>query len=495
MCRRPLFLLFFSLSLLTAWAQTVPIWVAGAHDFTDSIPGYGNILLRFANGDVQVDSTDLHMNFESTSAAITDEQGQLAFYTNGCSVANAAGDTLLDGTGLNPGEIAETSCPQIGYLCPKGAMILPWPGDPDRYCLVHLGARYEPSRKLTFGPLYYSVVDMSAQSGGGAVTSKNNFLLDGDLEAFTAVRHGNGRDWWIVIPEYATSRYHLFLLSPQGISMLPVQSIGANLSCKRIGSTAFAPNGLRYGRQQNCKTVVLDFDRCTGVFSGPLLLSTPSYSFGGGGIGFSPDGRRLFTTNHVTILTADLMQMTPVFDTLVHTYDYPKWGVNLGLMQQTENNELIISNMARRNYLGRVVMPTPDGATAIYEYQGLPLPVYTMRTTPNEPNRRLGDWSGSLCDTLGINPTTEVSLAARPIIVLEPNPAHDRFVLHDYSATLPAERQLLLFSGTGALLLQQVVPGGSADAVISISHLKPGLYFWELSWPNGNRVAGRLIVQ
>ncbi len=492
---RSIFILLFSSSFIAVWAQAVPIWVAGSHDFPDSVPGYTNVIIRFEGGSTQVDSTDLRMNFESTAAAISDEQGQLAFYTNGCSVANAAGDTLLNGAGLNPGEIAEMSCPQTGYLCPKGAMILPWPGDPGRYCLVHLGARYEPSRKLTFGPLYYSVVDMSAQGGAGAVTSKNNLLLDGDLEPFTAVRHGNGRDWWIVIPVYATNQYHLFLLSPSGITALPEQAIGPVMSCKRIGSSTFSPNGLRYGRQQNCQTVVLDFDRCTGIFSGPITLTTPAYSFGGGGIAFSPDGRRLFTTNHVTLLTADLTQTNPVFDTLVHTYDYTNWGMNLGLMQQTADNEVLISNMARRKYMSRITMPTPDGATATYDYQGLALSGFTMRTTPNEPSRRLGDWSGSPCDTLGINPTTEVLPIAQPSVALEPNPAHDRFVLHDYSETVQTERQLRVFSGTGALLIEKLIPSNSIEQTVSISNFTPGLYFWELRWPDGNRVAGRLLVQ
>ncbi|MCY7327763.1 MAG: hypothetical protein LH618_04375, partial [Saprospiraceae bacterium] len=253
MYHRFFFLLIFVGSLYAAYTQSVPMWVMGAHDFPDSVPGYGNVILRFESGGVQVDSTDLRMNFESTAAAIADEQGQLAFYTNGCSIANASGDTIFNGTGLNPGEIAEMSCPQLGYLCPKGAMILPWPGDPGRYCLVHLGARYEPSRKLSFGPLYYSKIDSDAQGGAGAVVTKNNLLLDGDLEPFTAVRHGNGRDWWIVIPVYATNQYYLFLLSPQGITALPVQTVGPVMSCKRIGSSTFSPNGLRYGRQQNCQ--------------------------------------------------------------------------------------------------------------------------------------------------------------------------------------------------------------------------------------------------
>ena len=494
MLRQSLCCLLLCCGLLVISAQSVPVLVAGAHDFPDSIPGFNNVLLRFEGGSLQVTSTDLQMNFESTSAAITDEQGQLAFYTNGCSIANANGDTLQNGAGLNPGEIAEIACPQTGYLCPKGAMILPWPGDPGRYCLLHLGARYEASRKLTFGPLYYSVVDMSANGGAGALTSKNNQLLDGDLEPFTAVRHGNGRDWWIVIPVYGTNEYRLFLLSPQGLTARPVQAVGPTMSCKRIGSAAFSPNGLRYGRQQNCRTVVLDFDRCSGHFSGPLTLSTPAYSFGGGGIGFSPDGRRLFTTDQVTVLTADLTQPNPVFDTLVHTYDYPKWGPTMSLIQQTSDNELLISNMARQNYMGRIVMPTPDGATATYEYKGVPLPDFIMRTTPNEPNRRLGDWSGSPCDTLGLNPTMEALPAARPAVALVPNPAHNQFMVHDYSQEVGVERQLRVFAGTGALLLQQAIPAGSVEVAVAIPAFPAGLYFWEMRWPDGNRVAGRLLV-
>ncbi len=495
MRRSVLVFLLFASTLHTGFAQSIPVLVAGAHDFPDSVPGFNNVLLRFEGGGMQVFSTDLHMDFESTSAAIADEQGQVLFYTNGCTVANNAGDTLFNGAGLNPGEIADIACPQTGYLCPKGAMILPWPGDPGRYCLLHLGARYATSRKLTYGPLYYSVVDMDAQSGAGAVTSKNNPLFDGDLEPFTVVRHGNGRDWWIVMPVYGTNQHHLYLLSPQGITALPVQSVGPIMSCKRIGSSAFSPNGLRYGRQQNCRTVVMDFDRCTGVFSGPITLSTPAYSFGGGGIGFSPDGRRIFTTNHVTVLTADLTQPSPAFDTLVHTYNYTNWGPTMSLIQQTADNELLISNMARQNYMGRIVMPTPDGATATYEYKGVPLPDFIMRTTPNEPNRRLGDWSGSPCDTLGINPTTETVPAGRPRVALEPNPAHDQFMLHDYSPEVGTERQLYLYSVTGALLLQQVVPAGSPERTVAIPGFLPGLYFWELRWNDGNRVAGRLLVE
>lgn len=95
---------------------------------------------------------------------------------------------------------------------------------------------------------------------------------------------------------------------------------------------------------------------------------------------------------------------------------------------------------------------------------------------------------------LGINPKTEVSPSARPRVALEPNPAHDQFVIHDYSLEVGTERQLYLHSAAGTLLLQLVVPAGSLEMVVAIPNFLLGLYFWELRWADGNRVAGRLIV-
>jgi hypothetical protein len=36
-----------------------------------------------------------------------DSLGNILFYTNGCYVANVQGDTMANGAGLNPGEMAD----------------------------------------------------------------------------------------------------------------------------------------------------------------------------------------------------------------------------------------------------------------------------------------------------------------------------------------------------------------------------------------------------
>ena len=71
---------------------------------------------------------DLKMNFESTVAALSDPTGKLLFCSNGCRIADADGQVLLDGDGLNPGEVRDSACPKNGYIAPRGALFLPKPG-------------------------------------------------------------------------------------------------------------------------------------------------------------------------------------------------------------------------------------------------------------------------------------------------------------------------------------------------------------------------------
>jgi len=483
--------------LSTATAQPVySVWPVGTNEFPDTVPGYGNALVRFEPGVTKVFPAHLRMNFESTSAAMADSLGNLLFYTNGCYIADAQGDTMPGGAGLNPGEMHDWTCPTAGYASPKGAMALPWPGRPQQYVLLHMGVRYDVARKITYGPLYYSVIDLSANGGKGTVISKNNILLDGDLEPFTAVRHGNGRDWWIVVPEYGTDRYHKWVLSPAGFVQNEAQPIGPTMHCKRIGSSAFSPNGWRYGRQQNCQTVVLDFDRCSGMFSTPVVFNTAAYTFGGGGIGFSPDGSRVYTTSQLTVLTADLNQPSPKLDTLVFTYEYWQWGTSMGPIQQGDDNNLYIANMAREKYFSRVVFGLPDGSDAQYEFRALQLPRYSVRTLPNAPNFRLGDLPNSPCDTLGISPTAEPAPVADLEIMVTPNPARGEVILHDRSPESIAQgRTWRVFSSPGIIVRSTLLAPGTAEQQLDLRGLPPGMYWWEMLRADGRRVAGRLVVQ
>ena len=108
------------------------IWLTGYDEFP-ALPGYGYAQIRFQGDSVLVTPAQLAFNFESTLAALSDESGNLLFYSNGCAVANREHEIMPNGAGLNHGAIGELDCPWKGYIVPQGAMALPAPADPGRF--------------------------------------------------------------------------------------------------------------------------------------------------------------------------------------------------------------------------------------------------------------------------------------------------------------------------------------------------------------------------
>ncbi len=451
------------------------VWPFGINEFTNT-PNYGNAVLRFAPGRApQVERANLRMNFESTVAAISDSTGRLLLYTNGCYIANGQGDTLVNGAGLNPGEIQQMVCRDNGYIAHRGAMLLAWPGRPGWYIALHLGARYEAGR-LNFGPLYWSAIDLRPSQGRGRVVSKNNLLVDGRLEPFSVVRHGNGRDWWLVIPEQGADRYHRFLIDPLGVSRLTAQQAGVATNCLRTGSTAFSPDGRRFARTQNCATLVFNFDRCTGALSLTRRLIRPRLAFSGGGVAFSPDGERVFVSEHLAILSADLRSSGPVMDTVVSSFSTA--GTGLHLMQYGPDDQLYLSRPHRGLYiptLGQLNAPVPQ-----YNRTGLALPVYSVRSLPHFPNFRLGKASGSPCDTVKVMVSTHED--APEGVLAYPNPvSHVWNLTWQADTPVPAGASIDIYNNIGMLIHRREVARHATAQQFDVQQWPNGLYHWRIN--------------
>mgnify|MGYP000066258339 CR=1 FL=1 len=487
-------LIFFLPALL--WSQTYPDarWVGGFEE-NPGVPGYANYMIRFTPIGPQVDTVDWGMKFESTVASFTDSTGKLLFFTNGCSVADGQGKVLADGDGLNPGELHDQVCDKVGYIAPKGAMALPSPGHPGLYYLFHLGVTYDPIWKITYGPLYFSQVDMNANGGQGAVVQKNTVVLNGALEMFTAVRHGNGRDWWIVVPEWRTNRLHQWLLSPEGLSADMVQQVGPAIGGHRIGASTFSLDGSRFARY-HCDqgAVAADFDRCTGAFSQPVFVKTPFSFLQGGGAAFSHDNRRLYATSQSTLYVADLEDALPKWDTVFHVFDHWDWGTTLHHLQYGPNGKLYVSTHSRANYLSSLTFPA-DGGAPTFAFKDLPLRVNSDRTLPNFPNFRLYDLPNSPCDTLGIN--TPISAVAAPkeqppMLRIQPNPAQqEATVIFEHN---PGVEKWALYASSGRLAKFGPWPKGASSLHLDPLDLPSGAYYLHLTLGDGRVVTQKLVV-
>lgn len=461
---------YFMFFQTLAVAQVLPdqIWLLGSNDIPGQ-PLHGNAVVKFEAGQVNAFAADLKMNFEATTAAMPDSLGNILFYTNGCYIANSIGDTMANGASLNPGEMADWTCPTTGYVAPLGAMALKIPDNLGRYILFHMGVRYDPKGRLDYGPLYYSEIDMSLDDGMGAVIGKNIPLVGGALEPFTAVRHANGRDWWLVVPEYGSNKYHKFYLSAKGVQFFETQMIGSPLHGQYIGSSTFSLDGSKYARQQDIGVVVMDFDRCNGQFSNPEYLPLPANANMGGGVAFSKDLSKIWTNAHRVIYEADLNSSSPVLDTLIipHTLN----NTSILWMQYGPDGRVYFANQGRTS--GIHLLKTTNQASLEFQFRGLSLPVYNIRTLPNFPNFRLYDLPGSPCDTLGINaPVATQEAEQNNTLSLYPNPFQTGIWVN--GALRGPGAQLQVFDNLGRLCARQELVG--LPQFMPLEQLPAGVY-------------------
>jgi hypothetical protein len=211
---------------------------------------------------------------------------------------------MENGDSINAGMVASSYA--NGYPVSKGAFFLPKPGDSTTCYLFHMFLELTPSYTLT--KLLYTVIDRTANNGLGKVIEKNVPLLSGDAQLnfnhAVAVRHGNGRDWWIIVPHLMQPQYFRLLLTPEGISAPEVQEIGfkepTNDPNDYRGTSLFSPDGTKYADYDFLTGIqIFDFDRCTGLLSNPVKIDyqwDPLWNNGESGIAFSPSGRFLYMT-------------------------------------------------------------------------------------------------------------------------------------------------------------------------------------------------------
>ena len=219
------------------------------------------------------------------AAVVSDNAGNLLFYTNGETVWNKNNVIMQNGTGLNGSVSATQSCPIIK----KSNNI---------YLIFTL-----PSNLGNIG-LCYTEVDMSLNGGLGAVntTLKNQVVIAGPLtEKMAVVSHCNGIDFWIITHRWNNNTFEKVLVTPSSITVQSPQSIGSTHTGTTFdaagGYLKFSPDGKRFAVAVNNQSTSLvelfHFDNTNGDISNPEVL--PIYG-GEYGISFSPDNSKLYVS-------------------------------------------------------------------------------------------------------------------------------------------------------------------------------------------------------
>ena len=417
-------LLIFSVNMQ---AQVYPkadyVWVMGEGDNPPEYGGDNRVRADFNSGTCVFTADTLAFKIHTTYAGICDSAGQLLLYTNGFALANREhqivenGDTLM----IDAQAFAAFGLPEL----PAGALILPNPLNNGIYYLFHEeiqlgynwvahGLDYRPQR------IYLTTIDMNANGGLGKVISANNILAEGDIDFPVLIKHGNGRDWWLLAGDYLNKTYQTFFIDPGGVHPV-IEQDAPEAFLGTSGYHEASPDGRYYVNNDDYGLWVYDFDRCTGLLSNPRVLPYQPPIFYTSSIAFSQDSRFLYLGTHLAIYQMDMTTLDSPFisiDTIAY-FDrgfspWPPFYTQFLTPELAPDGKIYYNTFSSTQAYHVVNRPGLPLDASDLAQRGQIIPRWRNGTWCYFPNYRLGRWSGSPCDTLSFKSPSDAEFQHIP---------------------------------------------------------------------------------
>ncbi len=452
------------------------------------------------------------MNSRGSCASFSDSSGNLLIYASDPYPPSLAGFLIQTGAILNnQHQLIPNGDTIVGRAWYHEITIVP---DPDNDSIVYV---FSLGVTSVYG-LYYSIVNIKANNGLGQVIQKNIMIMpDQQADCLTAVKHGNGRDWWVVGRRLAFSlaqwnnEYYVILITPNSISAPIFQSIGS-INKSGFSRISLSPSGdtLLF---TNAGQVIeyFHFDRCSGSLSNPVTIRPPAttYSDWTWSNEFSSDGRFIYTSTSkdtTQLFQYDLQSPNPLA-TRVTLYQsiFPQYAG--GDVKRGPDGKIYFSiayvntgvsypypDSVYNNYnMNLSVINSPDSLGMSCDFQPYSFYLGGKRTyygLPNNPDYFLGPKIGSPCDT--ITALSESSMQVK-ISKVYPNPNSGEFTINYF---LPQGQTGLLemFDQLGILVYKMHLPRYSYMQNIKLKPAAAGMYSVKIT-SNLKHIIDKVIIQ
>ncbi len=457
----------------------------------DNIWYFGDSAGLNFNSGIPIPLLDGLSSSNEITSAISDTNGNLLFYVGAKTSASSNGADMYLTIWNRNQQIMQNGDTLYGnYSVTQGCIIVPFPGDSLHYYIFHL--EHYPINSY----LYYSIVDMTLDSGRGGIISKNNVLLQDTLtEKMQAVKHGNGRDWWLLVHDGLNNEFLEFLIDPNGFHGPYTYNIGS--SGGGIGQLIFSKNGSRLCYTRNHSVDLFDFDRCTGILSNWTSLGDNNFY----GCSFSPNDSVLYASDFDTLYQFDLSATNIQASQQIIWY-VPNQSVN-GIYQHklASNGKIYIANVYNLSFPNQsydstneyiCVIDNPDSLGAACNFA--PYSVYlggrrSFAGLPNNPNYNLGAWANSICDTIHVGIET---IKEKESISVFPNPNDGSFMI---SYRLPnVNGEFLIKDVTGRTVYSLIISGTEGTKNVELSTLNNGICYWQLISNFSVSATGKLAI-
>ncbi len=444
------------------------------------------------------------MGFQETEATISDANGNFLMSSNGVWIADATGDTMQNGSGLNPG--AEVNAYPDGLLLNYANIILPYPGDSTKYVLFHHTCDWDGTAYPAY-QVFYTVIDMTKNGGLGGVDSlqKNVIAFQDTLNwGLAACRHANGRDWWIIAQKHNTSTIYKILFTPTGIASVTSQNMNVPKAWYNTTQPTFSLDGNHFAYYTyvvdsdttyiDNYALLFDFDRCSGMFSNSraVLITTLTQNHLWG-LAFSPSGEKLYTCNsgYVYQINTNTISVDTIATYDGFCYPNPPWCTTFWEMYLAANGKIYITSGSGVQHIHEMNYPDSAGIACDLQQHAINLGVWSFRAVPNHPNYYLGcDTTQTTCPclTTGINEIKQHDFK----FSIFPNPSNGNFKI---IYLLPQNKSgtLQIFDINGKQIYKQNLPAWSTMQYISLPKIASGVYQCMITSGN-ERVHKKMMV-
>lgn len=325
--------------------------------------------LKFSGSPIAVSSiSGSPMDVWEGCASVSDENGNLLFYTNGMTVWSNNHQPMLNGNNTLTSSESNT----------QGVIIVPKPGNDKMYYVVYIDGNTGGKKGLR-----YSEVNMSTSLGQVITSSRNTVLKDHNgvyinesynngSEKLTCAKHANGVDYWVVtcIRDYIYS----YLVTSTGISLYSYVAAPINILPVNDQQSSADTGPIKISRDNQKIAICYNkgynntpygaiakgtFDSMTGqvVINYPIIST---YGMNPYGMEFSPNSNNIYFNNITggqyqrklyVITTSNSFTEVGIFNTGSTN--------NPGTMQLGIDNKIYIAKFQGNNL---AVISNPDNA-------------------------------------------------------------------------------------------------------------------------------------
>ncbi|TDP57876.1 T9SS type B sorting domain-containing protein [Flavobacterium dankookense] len=357
--RYNLFMIIFFISFLSFSQNETDHWYFGKNGGID-----------FGNGEVEV-LEDSSMVTPAGCSSISDDDGNLMFYTNGQTVWNKNHQIMTNGEGLS-GEIDGI----------QSAIIVPKPNDNSTYYIFYTRENVQISPIYFLSGIYYSEVKFNTQNPLGFLTENKDIRIAevASTSRIAAIHHSESNAIRVVcitkpdpvfgyIIQEGEFIYRIFNVTVSGVDLTPVKRV-INESLGKLGAMKIAPDAsfLAFADSVNQKVYFYEYDNDSINFQLYYILPTiPAFGvfLNPYGIEFSQDSKIFYYTGGnyiVQFAYRELGGMEPVDYFLIPIS-------NPGSIQLARNGKIYVAQgdmVSPTSHIGVINNPEMKGSECNY---------------------------------------------------------------------------------------------------------------------------------